>query len=128
MIIIITILRIIIITIKDTRYKRAGWAEFIRKRDMKVATKPRMYATLVMIQYSLYLIPRVGKLGVNFMFNKMLIINHLPVDHSCGHRTEGVQGQEYHRSPKGFRSILIMFGSRMYVPADCKFANNKQQQ
>ena len=67
MIVIITILRIIIITIKDTRYKRAGWAEFIRKRDMKVATKPRMYATLVMIQYSLYLIPGVGELGVNFM-------------------------------------------------------------
>ena len=45
-IIVITILRIIIIIIiitnKDTRYKRAGWAEFIRKRDIKVATKPRM--------------------------------------------------------------------------------------
>ena len=40
-----------------TRYRRAGWAEFIRKRDMKVATRPRMYATLVITQYNLYLIP-----------------------------------------------------------------------
>ena len=28
--------------VKGTRYSRAGWAEFIRKREMKVATRPRM--------------------------------------------------------------------------------------
>ena len=27
---------------RATRYRRAGWAEFIRKSDMKVATRPRM--------------------------------------------------------------------------------------
>ena len=27
---------------RGTRYRRAGWAEFIRKSDMKVATRPRM--------------------------------------------------------------------------------------
>jgi hypothetical protein len=30
------------IKVNGTRYRRAGWAEFIRKRDMKVATRPRM--------------------------------------------------------------------------------------
>ena len=30
--------------VKGTRYSRAGWAEFMRKREMKVATRPRMYA------------------------------------------------------------------------------------
>ena len=28
--------------VKGTRYSRAGWAEFMRKREMKVATSPRM--------------------------------------------------------------------------------------
>ena len=67
--------RMVGISVKGTRYSRAGWAEFIRNREMKVATRPRMYAgnicmllsisswgdyflpTVVMAQYNLYLIP-----------------------------------------------------------------------
>ena len=29
-------------SVKGTSYSSAGWAEFIRKREMKVATRPRM--------------------------------------------------------------------------------------
>ena len=36
--------RMVGIRVKGTRYSRAGWAEFMRKREMKVATRPRMYA------------------------------------------------------------------------------------